>query len=234
METDETPGVIITLVHGTWGRTRLPFSPPNWFEPESSFTGCFSQELASRNIQAAIHPFLWSGKNSLFARSEASVKLTQLIEKNAEKHPSAKQVIVGHSHGGSVALLAVRKLWTNVDPIIVTLATPFMEIVKSPPVGEEAKIKRYIATALPSVGLLLTLIWLFGVLNVHAYDQTLAFTGAFVLALRLLPSLYGVGKVDPPSELDWLAPATHRSDVYQALTVGGATLVTCSPDCPRL
>ncbi|WP_271605501.1 esterase/lipase family protein [Bradyrhizobium sp. CCBAU 11434] len=223
MATTEAPNIIITLVHGTWGRKRLPFSAPNWFEPGSIFLTCFSQELESNGIKAVIQPFLWSGANSLYARSDASVTLASMIEKQAEKHPDVRHVVIGHSHGGSVALLAIQKLWTNVDPIVVTLATPFMEIVRSPVVGEEAKIKRYIATALPSVGLLIALGWLYSLLDIQTYNHALWSVNFFVIALRVLPALYGVGKVDPPNEFDWLSPSSSRSDIFQALTKGGAT-----------
>lgn len=70
--------------------------------------------------------FDWSHSNSHRARERAAGQLKAQIE----RHPEARQWIVAHSHGGNIALHAVRKLQESPDPppkvTTVTLATPFI------------------------------------------------------------------------------------------------------------
>jgi hypothetical protein len=220
----DTPNVVVTLVHGTWGRFRLPFSGPLWFETGSPFVQRLTEELQAVGLNSAISQFLWSGANSLLARSDAAIDLAGLLSKQERKHAGALQVIVGHSHGGSVCLLSLRQLWPDSNPAVVTLATPFMEVVRSEPVGDGAKIKRFIVTALPSIGLLTALSMLYQLLDIREYNDILYYLMNLVTAVRLLPDLYGIGKVDPGKVPDWISPEPHRPEFYQALTIGGATM----------
>ena len=67
--------LLITLVHGTWGRGFFPeFQRPNrrpfWFEDGSPFLARLSAEL--RDIPHKITPLLWSGANSIFVHRPQS------------------------------------------------------------------------------------------------------------------------------------------------------------------
>jgi hypothetical protein len=130
--------LLVTLVHGTWGRYRLRKNAPFWFEHESPFCKRLGAEFTSRNISYRLNPFFWSGANSVFARDEAARALAQhLITEHCAK-PYATQIIVAHSHAGNIALRALHYLkigqidpaarTTNPNPLVVTMATPFIEL----------------------------------------------------------------------------------------------------------
>jgi hypothetical protein len=134
------PDVAITLVHGTWGRglfpgLRAPYAgrTPFWFEPESSFVSQLQTELQLRKLLFEIDAFTWSGSNSIAERYSAAKELAKRLQARKLRFPTSTQVIVGHSHGGSVAMLALDILETeNISPLIITLATPFVEVLSVP------------------------------------------------------------------------------------------------------
>jgi hypothetical protein len=125
--------LLITLLHGTWGRGFFPRlrtqdQRPLWFETKSPFRRRLSAELT--DIPHEINQLLWSGSNSIFERDKAAHALaTHLIAEQIKK-PQATQIVVAHSHGGNIALRALEYLKNHgaSHPLIVTLATPFIEI----------------------------------------------------------------------------------------------------------
>lgn len=125
----------VTLVHGTWGRgvfpaLSLPWRRPFWFEAGGRFHDRLKRFLAAEGIDAPLHAFLWSGTNSIFGRLDAAQRLAAEINERAAREPERLQFVIGHSHGGSVAMIALRHLDEAVrrQVSIVTLATPFMEV----------------------------------------------------------------------------------------------------------
>jgi hypothetical protein len=122
--------VLITLVHGTWARLRLPFSSePFWFEPKSEFSASVLADLEAAGLKAQIAPFDWSGQNSILHRAAAAKELADRLALEAKACPGCTQVLIGHSHGGSICLLAMKHLSNDLHPIVVTLSTPFMQIL---------------------------------------------------------------------------------------------------------
>jgi hypothetical protein len=137
----DTPRLIVTLVHGTWGRgfipgdfdpcrswrTYLPFkwfvrSPrAPWFHP----TAPFHRKLQTL-ARCEVRSFSWCGSNSVFARSRAAKALKRLLESDPA---NTRHVIVAHSHGGNVALQALNKIGKTSDIRVVTLATPFIRVI---------------------------------------------------------------------------------------------------------
>jgi len=145
----------ITLVHGTWPRgyfpklvqfkqrvrelvrRRQPWDPaPFWFEDSSPFLARLSAEL--RDIPHKITPLLWSGKNSIFERDKTAHVLAEHLSAERAEHPQATQLVIAHSHGGNIALRALHHLHQrdasrscgaeSASPLVVTLATPFVEV----------------------------------------------------------------------------------------------------------
>src|SRR5262245_24732976 len=106
--------LLITIVHGTWGRgifpalrSRLPFKNHWWFDDQSQFASKLREGLSKRNIYARISAFNWSGANSIFARDRAGADLAVHLRDEASRAEGSRQVLIGHSHGGNVAIRAL-------------------------------------------------------------------------------------------------------------------------------
>ena len=136
---NRTVALSITLVHGTWGRG---FFPPRqspaprksqgksrWFEPGSNFRRSLEAAIGSDAPEhaASIDCFEWSGANSFIERATAADALAERLDAQAAANPGLTQMLIGHSHGGSVCMLACVRMNTA-RPHIVTLATPFIEL----------------------------------------------------------------------------------------------------------
>jgi hypothetical protein len=155
--------LLITLVHGTWGRgffprrqkvagsqecgttsnDKEPLRPQNrrplWFEDGSPFLARLNTEL--NDISHKSEPLLWSGKNAIFERDKTAHVLAEYISTEHLEHPMATQLIIAHSHGGNIALRTLQHLQgldaskldgvDRASPLVVTLATPFIEIHKA-------------------------------------------------------------------------------------------------------
>ena len=113
---DVTPDYVLTLVHGTWADTS------GWVSPGSALR----RHLEERLPGVVFREFPWSGANTHEARLEAGARLGRFIREGQALHPAARHFIVAHSHGGNVALYAMRDPAAR-DAVdgIVTLATPF-------------------------------------------------------------------------------------------------------------
>ena len=107
-------GLEAFYVHGTW-------STPNTFAKLSIST---VNEI-TKNTQGA--EFKWSGYNSNKARLKAAMALANHVLKYRD--PNQPLTLVGHSHGGNVAIMAaniLKKRGVQVDNII-TINTPVRE-----------------------------------------------------------------------------------------------------------
>lgn len=114
--------VVVILIHGTWA----PNAP--WTQPDSWFRDTLSDALSSRGIVAPeIDRIGWSGANTHAARAEGSLRLSdKLLELQVDVLDLC--ILVGHSHGGNVALHAIVHDDAVRDVVdgVVTLATPFL------------------------------------------------------------------------------------------------------------
>jgi hypothetical protein len=116
-EKREHPSYVITLVHGTWADTR------GWVAPGS----VLRRELDARLGSVVFREFPWSSAHTHAARTEAGVRLARFVRGGHTQYPEARHFIIGHSHGGVVALYAMRDAAANqVVSGIITLATPFV------------------------------------------------------------------------------------------------------------
>lgn len=116
---DLDPTLVVTLIHGTWARSAA------WTRPDSTLCQSICGAFTADRVR--FEPFTWSGRNSILARHRAALALEQTLYGTIGKWPRARHVIIGHSHGGSVALLALHRQ-DLVDRIagVVTLSTPFL------------------------------------------------------------------------------------------------------------
>lgn len=119
--------ILVVTVHGTWGRGQKA-KIPNWFQTGSDFTTRLVKSASSAKINCDVLPYLWSGRNSVAARDEAAQGLASFIEENFDHTLHDQVLVVGHSHGGSVALCMLKYLSSNPPLKIATLATPFLNI----------------------------------------------------------------------------------------------------------
>lgn len=109
---------VITLVHGTYARKA------KWLSPDSDLSKTIVEEFSHK---VEIIPFFWSGGNSPASRATAADRLREQLQSQVVKWPWAKHYIIAHSHGGNVALYALRdsKLENDISGLIC-LATPFL------------------------------------------------------------------------------------------------------------
>ncbi|MGO6788706.1 esterase/lipase family protein [Rhizobium ruizarguesonis] len=129
---DEQAGLIIILVHGTWGAGFFRNSrrrKPRWFEKAGAFYVSLSQELTHRGVAADFRQLIWSGSNSISARDLASRSLAGELDRLQATSPKATKVVIGHSHGGNVAIQSLSYISpTTPRPMIIAIATPFLKI----------------------------------------------------------------------------------------------------------
>lgn len=120
---------VVTLVHGTWARDS------EWYQTNSQFC----KDLAASLPGAIFHPFSWTGKNSPTARHVAAKTLAHDLTNLVAAYPRAKHFVIAHSHGGNVALYALRDI--TLQPLIagvVCLSTPFL-FAQPRGLGEEGR-----------------------------------------------------------------------------------------------
>ncbi len=104
---------IFIVIHGTWG------SDTTWYAPGGDFFDAL--EISAQKEKSSVVPFMWSGYNSNEARLQAAHNLARLIETYDSATPI---IIVAHSHGGTVALLASHLITKNKIFCLYTLGTP--------------------------------------------------------------------------------------------------------------
>ena len=113
-------GDIVFLIHGTFAASS------EWINPNSLIASSLRTVAA-----ATIVPFRWSGDNSHSARLIAGSALGEAASRLASLHPNAGLHFVGHSHGGNVALFALRD--TDIlrrTRSVIFLGTPFIQITE--------------------------------------------------------------------------------------------------------
>jgi pimeloyl-ACP methyl ester carboxylesterase len=103
------------LIHGTWSRNTT------WHQEGGGFYDALYSAVDEHD---SIMSFFWSGALSESARNEAAEMLVSLIEIINDMHI----VLVGHSHGGNVAMTVVRWLYQTMPDkriqAVVLLGTP--------------------------------------------------------------------------------------------------------------
>ena len=117
VQAQEERGCTVTLVHGT-------FAPKaTWTYPDSYVANELRKQLGP---DVVITRFQWSGRNSHSARVNGGIELKKHLLQLKQDHPLFLHFVVGHSHGGNVAIYAAN-LGARFDGI-VCLATPFLSI----------------------------------------------------------------------------------------------------------
>lgn len=122
---------VVHLVHGTWPygpfRKSAPTNSSSWFDDGSVFRERMSKHVDKKTV---FETFLWSGRNSFKARETAVFEFSDHVKKSQRRHPSARHVVVAHSHGGTVCTDYLKSQTEHGISAIVCLSTPFAYIVK--------------------------------------------------------------------------------------------------------
>jgi hypothetical protein len=113
--------LIVTLVHGTFARDAA------WTQPESALRS----SLASRFPGIVFAMPQWSAGNSHDDRIDGAKVIADHVCEQQRLNPSARHVLITHSHGGTAALYACGKdeVRAALDGV-VTLGTPFIHLRK--------------------------------------------------------------------------------------------------------
>lgn len=116
---------LITLVNGTFAKN----AP--WTREGSDFCKRITEEFEKQNNKVDIYQFSWDGRNSNFVRGKESERFSQILKDQITNHPNKKKVIIAHSHGGNVAMYALKNLAESASEYqLVTLAAPFLNLRK--------------------------------------------------------------------------------------------------------
>jgi hypothetical protein len=225
--------LLITLVHGTWPRglfrtffprivrfkqcvrrlmRRKPLdTPPFWFQEGSPFLARLSTELC--DIPHKITPRLWSGANSIRVRDETAHALAEHLAAEHTEHPQATQLIIAHSHGGNIAHRALYHLQKrdapqlsgadNANPLVVTLATPFIEVHQADFGDRPSRVRVAISVSITSLLWLLAL----AIFSVGLWSSPMLIFTAVLFSLNGFLSWYWI-----------VRRATARQNKVEALT----------------
>lgn len=119
---DADVGLVVTLVHGTAGWRS------SWLRERSRLRAHLESTFPGRIEFCRVS---WSGLNSFKARRNGAVSLRRQIRENANRWPEARQVVVAHSHGGSLSIEALNDddCSKKVDGL-VCMATPFLTLTR--------------------------------------------------------------------------------------------------------
>ncbi len=220
--------LLITTVHGTWGRGFFPRRQQHnrqWFGEESPFLDRLIAELG--DIPHQITPLLWSGENSIFERDKTAHVLAERLSAEHAEHRQATQLVIAHSHGGNIALRALYLLQKRdasrlcgaemPTPLVVTLATPFVEVQHADFRVDQTSIIRFVvlyAMAYLVVLTVLLFIWGFSLPNI--FGTLIAALVAFLLAI---PGFWWWNVRRAPvrqRQIDVLNDATRLGEVVSA------------------
>jgi hypothetical protein len=127
---------VITLVHGNRPKAngRLASGSLLRRELENQLCSAGPAEAGHHDPNVTFREFAWPGTNTHAARSEAGDRLARFIRDGHEQHAEARHFIVAHSHGGNVALYAMRDPGARkIVNGIVTLGTPFIHARRRDP-----------------------------------------------------------------------------------------------------
>lgn len=165
-------GDVVFFVHGTFARNAT------WIDKG----GAFAEELRRSGADLHFESFRWSGRNSPDARILAGLSLAERgAQLYAEGH--RRFWIVCHSHGGNVALYALRSaVMREATRGICFLGTPFFE-PRRRPIQAFSKIVGHLVSWL----ILFPGILPFGVMRLATW------IGAFSPALGYLTTILGGG-----------------------------------------
>ena len=170
---------IIHLVHGTWPyglvahRLRwLRHPDATWFHEDSPFCRALRSALSP---DVTLRPFEWSGNNSYLARHVAAQQLGKRLYECYDQDDPPRQILIAHSHGGNVAMLAALHPLSPPLAGIATLGTPFLHVERRTKNDREQRLLGYLqraAMVLTASFVLVGLFAQFGLLDALSFGDT--------------------------------------------------------------
>jgi hypothetical protein len=133
----------VTLIHGTWAPERIRGRERPEAVPYPRSGGWpLATELLARYPTADPYLLRWSGGNSVRDRRRAAAALVRHVRAVHRRKPGRTHILIGHSHGGTVAYYALaspalRRLLAGV----VCLSTPFVTF--SPRPAGDARVLQF-------------------------------------------------------------------------------------------
>ena len=121
--------VAIFLIHGTFARGAA------WTTQDSTFRTQLEKDLNALNYHdVRFHVFEWNGRNTHKDRRQAAVCFERILRSSIRRDPSTRHFVVAHSHGGNIAIRALRRSrhFSEMPVGVITLATPFLKFTKMP------------------------------------------------------------------------------------------------------
>lgn len=171
----------ITLIHGTFAKD----AP--WTLKNSAFCNQLRLNLGDDIL---INEFHWSGENSHQSRISASLALAEKLKQQTIDHPKDKKIILAHSHGGNIAMYALREISSGDIALeefeLITMATPFLHPTKGKLIDN---LEPYLHLIPLSALAVLSLFWIFILMiliivfyqDKHLYIYIVGLTGLFIL-----------------------------------------------------
>jgi hypothetical protein len=198
---------VITLVHGTYAKHG------DWIQDYQTLTG----RLVSKIGGTVLDRFCWSGKNRHTSRLEAGddlrKHLVELISLYRDADMAVDHHVIAHSHGGNVALYALRDRQDEDDAIladvkVITLATPFLFM-------RERLLPRWLFLVLPLfLGLSTLTIGVGGIFTILLFVFFLIGFAAFPLSL----GLYWAGRSSASLKIRDLITCNAARDEAEVIT----------------
>ena len=125
---------LVFIVPGTFGNADLW---PNVIPGQSSFGSELQRAIGS---EGQVYPFLWYGANDHPSRVAAAENLASIIDSKSSGFD--RVCLVGHSHGGNIALRAAGLCRTKIDTVIC-LSTPHIYLAMRGTGGELLPVPVY-------------------------------------------------------------------------------------------
>ncbi len=123
---------VVTLVHGTFA----PHAP--WVQPGSRLREALARELGT-NVE--FQTINWTGRNRFKDRFRAVEAAAASVAASVQRNPDAAQFIIGHSHGGNIALGALNDAGLAARVAgVVCLSTPFLLVKRRRFEGEHNRL----------------------------------------------------------------------------------------------
>lgn len=115
--------ISIVAIHGTFAQRA------DWISRDSAMHVHLSRVLQEK-FSTSWFDFRWSGGNTSRSRELAAAGLAIEVENIRTKNPETEVFLIGHSHGGNVAILAANTLLERGHEIsgVVALSTPFIKV----------------------------------------------------------------------------------------------------------